>query len=1353
LRTIRSAAAAAILALSAFATFGTTLLPLTDRQLVERADAVVSATVVDGTSRVGEGGYVVTDYRLRVENVFKGSAPADVVVTEVGGVFAGRFTVIADAPSYARGERVLAFLRARGDGTWFTASMALGKLTYSDDRSTLTSAATESSQARVMNAGAFERYVRDTAAGVPASGYAAVSALAHVPTTLTTYPASPYCLLVPDQLNVTLPVRIPGGESGGGLQFYVNGTQSSVATASTLIANAEGAWTGDPNSAIVVKSATGTDASTAPAVDGHSVIYLGYSAAPPASALCDNAGGCAIISGTSDHSFNGESFHSISEADILIRPTVGSAQFGVLMTHELGHAIGLRHSDEQNRTPNTSFAVMATGPLSSYGTTLQPYDKDAVDTVYGNGPVCNQPAITATTNSATVNSGAQLNLSVTASGTTPFTYQWYNGASGDTSSPIANATASTYLTPPITSTRSFWVRLTNSCGNASSNTITLTVGACLIPTITAHPQNVTVNLGDTATLSVSANGTAPLTYQWYTGTSGDVSTPMQGSNNPIFVTPAISKPITTFWVRVSNSCGAANSVTAVVTTPDSCSTPTITTQPKDATINVGDSPTLSVAAVGGTLTYQWYQGPRGDTSNPIAGATGTTLTNFPLFTAGPTSFWVKVTNSCGPTNSNAAIVTVGCAAPRPVITVPATAPGTSGFTVSWNGDGRITNRYELQESATPDFGNASTIAITDGTSHVFSAKNNTADRRYYYRVRSFAICGGQPSEYSITGPVLVTAPPSPSSNTFNFAQPPCSCTITQPLTISGLVKNAKTALATQDTFSITSDAAWLTVSPSTGPLPPEGTTVTVTIDTTNLNVGSTQATLTINKSAATANAGTLATTTSAVPLTVSLVSPVTPTSKDASGSNTLLVPAVAHADGVGSQFVSDVRVTNTTSALMQYLLSYTPGATDGTTAGKQMKVSIAGGDTLALNDIVKSWFGAGAVGEGGIGSIEIRPLDANASSHATVAASRTYAVTSTGTFGQFIPALPISNFLGKSSTSFISLQQIAQSTSFRTNFGFVEGSGQPADLELRLFDAAGRTLDTKTLSLKPFELAQLSLQQVFPNATLQDGRMEARVVSDTGKVSAYASVLDNRTNDPLLVLPVDPSKVAASTYVLPGIGDFDIGVAHWKSDVRVYNSGTSSVRATLMYYPQGGGTPRSFDVTVQPGETQVLDNFIGAQFPGMTQTAGSLVATAPANSSLVATARTYTDTGSGTYGQFIPGVSPTDGVGAGERLLQVLQLEESPSFHTNAGVVELTGNPVHVRVHGYVPDGRTSAIIDLDVAPFQFVQLNRIFAAMGYGNVYNGRVAVEVTSGTGRITAYASNIDNRTQDPTYVPAQ
>jgi uncharacterized protein YkwD len=56
------------------------------------------------------------------------------------------------------------------------------------------------------------------------------------------------------------------------------------------------------------------------------------------------------------------------------------------------------------------------------------------------------------------------------------------------------------------------------------------------------------------------------------------------------------------------------------------------------------------------MSYQWYAGPAGTTSSPIAGATAPVYST-PALTA-TTSYWIRVTNPYGAANSQAAIVTV-----------------------------------------------------------------------------------------------------------------------------------------------------------------------------------------------------------------------------------------------------------------------------------------------------------------------------------------------------------------------------------------------------------------------------------------------------------------------------------------------------------------------------------------------------------------------------------------------------------------------------------------------------------------------------------------------------------------------
>jgi hypothetical protein len=86
---------------------------------------------------------------------------------------------------------------------------------------------------------------------------------------------------------------------------------------------------------------------------------------------------------------------------------------------------------------------------------------------------------------------------------------------------------------------------------------------CTPPTITQPPGSSTITSGGGVTLSVSATGTGPLSYQWYIGTSGNTASPVSGGTGAaLVVTPSTT---TNYWVRVTNSCGSVNSITATVT--------------------------------------------------------------------------------------------------------------------------------------------------------------------------------------------------------------------------------------------------------------------------------------------------------------------------------------------------------------------------------------------------------------------------------------------------------------------------------------------------------------------------------------------------------------------------------------------------------------------------------------------------------------------------------------------------------------------------------------------------------------------------------------------------------------------
>ena len=82
------------------------------------------------------------------------------------------------------------------------------------------------------------------------------------------------------------------------------------------------------------------------------------------------------------------------------------------------------------------------------------------------------------------------------------------------------------------------------------------------PSIATQPTNQTVTAGQTATFSVTAAGTAPLSYQWQKGT-----TAITGATSASYTTPATttSDNGTQYRVVVSNSAGSAISNSVILT--------------------------------------------------------------------------------------------------------------------------------------------------------------------------------------------------------------------------------------------------------------------------------------------------------------------------------------------------------------------------------------------------------------------------------------------------------------------------------------------------------------------------------------------------------------------------------------------------------------------------------------------------------------------------------------------------------------------------------------------------------------------------------------------------------------------
>lgn len=220
-------------------------------------------------------------------------------------------------------------------------------------------------------------------------------------------------------------------------------------------------------------------------------------------------------------------------------------------------------------TPVGSNSASFTTPPLTSNTKYWVKVKNALNTSGANSNAAtitvNQPAAIDTDPvSKTINSGSTTTLTVTASGTGPFTYQWYQGSSGTTTTPVGSNSAS-FTTPALTSTTRYWVKVKNAANNAGANSSAATISVNQPAAIATPPASIPIDSGDTITLTVSASGTAPFTYQWYQGSSGITTTPV-GTNSSSFTTPALVNT-TLYWVKVTNSANTsgANSAAATIT--------------------------------------------------------------------------------------------------------------------------------------------------------------------------------------------------------------------------------------------------------------------------------------------------------------------------------------------------------------------------------------------------------------------------------------------------------------------------------------------------------------------------------------------------------------------------------------------------------------------------------------------------------------------------------------------------------------------------------------------------------------------------------------------------------------------
>jgi hypothetical protein len=150
---------------------------------------------------------------------------------------------------------------------------------------------------------------------------------------------------------------------------------------------------------------------------------------------------------------------------------------------------------------------------------------------------------------------------------------------------------------------------------------------------------------------------------------------------------------------------------------------------------------------------------------------------------------------------------------------------------------------------------------------------------------------------------------------------------------------------------------------------------------------------------------------------------------------------------------------------------------------------------------------------------------------------------------------------------------------------------------------------------------------------------------------------------------------------------------------------------------------------------------------GETEAAGAILVAA--ESSLLIGSRTYTFTGSGTFGQRIPAL-PAATYGPGP--IPLIHLSENAESRSNLGMVNLGGDYLAIDVEVFAGSGELLGGRTYTLPPYGYLHKSSIIRKLTGAEIDEAFAVISTTSTEARYIAFASVINNTTHDPMFIAA-
>lgn len=371
----------------------TTFVVGSDADLLAASDLVVVGRV-ESLSSTARGDSIDTLAVVEVSETIKGFAPAALVVRLPGGAADGRQLVVYGAPSLSPGERALLFLRDRGDGTFSTSQMAVGKYRIvGEGRDAL--AVRDLRGAAVFGSGGGKlksrspqeaRRLVDFGASLRRGG---IEAAAVDLGAIGFRPAAGFITLG------STPAKWYEPEDGQPIVYHIepDGAAASGLDADWVVRQATAAWSSLDCAGLDLQAICGGERQPSAGCDGRTQILFGdpFGEVDPPSNCAGVVGVGSVCFVPGDRVVDGVDYARITEGDIVINdgfegcPFWNDVDLSEVMAHEMGHTLGLGHSSEKRHETSPALAdalMYYRSHFDGRGAAVMQDDREALCAVY-----------------------------------------------------------------------------------------------------------------------------------------------------------------------------------------------------------------------------------------------------------------------------------------------------------------------------------------------------------------------------------------------------------------------------------------------------------------------------------------------------------------------------------------------------------------------------------------------------------------------------------------------------------------------------------------------------------------------------------------------------------------------------------------------------------------------------------------------------------------------------------------------------------------------------------------------------------------------------------------------------------